>query len=224
MLNPPPASVTNGLERLRHRMVEHQIAARGVRDNRVLDAMRTVPRHEFVIPSLLADAYADTPLPIGEGQTISQPFMVAYMAEAAQITPTDKVLEVGTGCGYSAAVLSQLAEKVYTVEVVPALAETAKVRLEKYLNVHSFLSDGTMGLTEHAPYDAIIVTAGAPHVPASLLDQLSINGRLVIPVRNDLGYEDLVRIHKQDDNSFSHTILMDVRFVPLIGKDGWSTG
>lgn len=208
---------------LRHLMVERQLLARGIEDVRVLESMRQVPRHNFVLESLQNEAYNDSPLPIGEGQTISQPFIVAAMAEAAFIKETDKVLEIGTGCGYSAAVLSNLAETVYTVETIPSLASSAKQRLSSLNNVFAFTSDGSMGLAEHAPFDVIIVTAGAPRVPKTLMEQLSQEGRMVIPVRNSFGYENLLRVTKMQDGSFVEENLMEVRFVPLVGEQGWQT-
>ena len=165
-------------------MVRDQIAARGVREPRVLDAMRRVPRHLFVPEALRAAAYEDSPLPIGHGQTISQPFIVAWMTEALQVTPQSRVLEIGTGSGYQAAVLSLVVADVYTIEIVAPLAESARHTLESlgYTNVHAMVGDGYAGWPEHAPFDAIIVTAAPDHVPQPLIDQLRVGGRLVVPV------------------------------------------
>ncbi len=165
-------------------MVRDQIAARGVREPRVLDAMRRVPRHLFVPEALRAAAYEDSPLPIGHGQTISQPFIVAWMTEALQVTPQSRVLEIGTGSGYQAAVLSLVVADVYTIEIVAPLAESARHTLESlgYTNVHAMVGDGYAGWPEHAPFDAVIVTAAPDQVPQPLIDQLRVGGRLVVPV------------------------------------------
>jgi protein-L-isoaspartate(D-aspartate) O-methyltransferase len=207
---------------MRNLMVDRQLVSRGINDPRVLEAVRNVPRHEFIPVQNQRYSYDDSPVPIGNGQTISQPYMVAYMAESAKIRPTDKVLEIGTGCGYSASVLSQLCSSLFTVETIPALAERAKVQLQNYSNIHCFLSDGSLGLPEHAPFDAIVVTAGAPKIPESLRSQLAVNGRMIIPVHNDhMGYEELVRVIKNSEDDYSIEKLMDVRFVPLVGEEGW---
>ncbi|HIE52022.1 MAG TPA: protein-L-isoaspartate(D-aspartate) O-methyltransferase, partial [Armatimonadetes bacterium] len=168
----------------REAMVERQIRARGVRDPRVLEAMRQVPRHKFVLPSLQAQAYQDTPLPIGLDQTISQPYMVALMTELLELKGPEKVLEVGTGSGYQAAILAELAEQVYTIERIPELAAAARQRLQElgYHNVTVRVGDGTLGWPEEAPFEAIIVTAGGQTVPPALKEQLAEGGRLVIPV------------------------------------------
>jgi protein-L-isoaspartate(D-aspartate) O-methyltransferase len=207
----------------RNRMVQATIARRGVLDCRVLDAMNEVPRHNFVLPHYLDEAYEDSSLPIGHGQTISQPYIVALMAESAQLQPTDKVLEIGTGCGYSAAVLSRLAQKVHTVESVPTLHEGATSRLKQlgYDNITCHLGDGSVGLASEAPFDAIIVTAGAPRVPQTLKAQLTLGGRLVIPVASALIGEDLLRITKVGEHSYTEEKLTDVAFVPLLGEEGW---
>ena len=206
----------------RQAMVERQIAGRGLRDERVLEAMRTVPREEFV-PEPLADlAHDDTPLPIGEEQTISQPYVVALMAEALELRPEDRVLEIGAGSGYAAAVLARLAGEVWAVERHASLAREAAERLARLgiQNVHVIQGDGTLGLPEHAPYDAIVVAAGGPDVPPALLDQLAEGGRLVIPIGPEPRMQELVRVRRQD----GHTVREDlgpVRFVPLIGAQGW---
>lgn len=207
---------------MRNLMVDRQLIPRGINNPRVLDAMRSVPRHEFIPPENQRYSYDDCPVPIGKGQTISQPYMVAFMAEAAKISPNDKVLEIGTGCGYSASILSHLCNTLHTIETIPELAERAAVQLKGYPNIHCYLSDGSMGLQAEAPFDAIVVTAGAPRIPESLKSQLAINGRLIIPVHNrELGFEDLLRVTKVGENEFSEEKLMDVRFVPLIGEEGW---
>lgn len=199
------------------RMVERQIAARGIRDPRVLQAMREVRRDAFVPPHLRHEAYDDGPLPIGEGQTISQPFVVALMAEAARIGPEDRVLEVGTGSGYAAAVLGRLAGRVWTIERHASLAETARRRLavEGFANVEVLVGDGSRGWPPAAPFDAILVAAGAPVVPAALRAQLAPGGRLVMPV-GPYGRQELIRITRTGPDSFQEDGLGDVAFVPLI--------
>jgi protein-L-isoaspartate(D-aspartate) O-methyltransferase len=210
----------------RARMVERQIAARGVRSRRVLQAVRDVPRERFVPPEMAHLAYADSPLPIGHGQTISQPYMVAFMAESAELGPGDRVLEVGTGSGYAAAVLSRIADSVWTVERHGSLAEEATRRFERlgYHNIHVAVRDGTLGWPDHAPYDAIIVAAGAPgRVPQALLDQLAPGGRLVIPRGATLEGQNLVRIRRSaGGRTLEEDDLGAVRFVPLVGEQGWT--
>jgi protein-L-isoaspartate(D-aspartate) O-methyltransferase len=216
-----PHGLTTLAER-RAQMVD-LIAARGVRDPAVLTAMRTVPRERFVPESLEHRAYDDGPLPIGEGQTISQPYVVAVMTEALRLQPRDRVLEVGTGSGYAAAVLASIVTEVYTVERVPSLAESASRRLADlgYANVHVRLGDGSLGWSEHAPYDAIVVTAGGPDVPRSLLGQLAPNGRLVMPVGPGPWSQRLIRIVRTAEGADQREELEDVAFVPLIGAEGW---
>lgn len=208
----------------RERMVQTQLVERGIGDPRVLDAMRAVPRERFVSPRLRHLAYADAPLPIPEGQTISQPYVVAMMIEAAEVGPADRVLEVGSGSGYSAAVLGRIASEVYAIERHPALVEAARARLAELgaANVHVRSGDGTLGWPEHAPFDAIVVSAGGPDVPESLLGQLAVRGRLVIPVGDEPRRQELVRIRRVDDERFERTSLGPVRFVPLVGHEGWS--
>jgi len=208
-------------EELRRDMVERQIRDRGIRDPCVLETMRAVPRHEFVPLEQRALAYVDQPLPIGEGQTISQPFMVAAMAEAMELTGNERVLEVGTGCGYQAAVLALLARDVYTIEFQPALADVARERLARlgYANMHVKVGDGTLGWPEAAPYDAILVTAGAPSIPPPLLEQLAEGGRLVIPLGTP-ELQELRRVRKHDGR-VTQEVLYDCRFVPLLGRYGW---
>ncbi|MEA2603700.1 MAG: hypothetical protein QOF89_4692 [Acidobacteriota bacterium] len=211
---------------LRNQMVDRQIAGRGVRDPRVLEAMRTVPREAFVPEHLAESAYDDMPLPIGEEQTISQPYVVALMAEALEIRPGDKLLEIGAGSGYAAAVLSRIAREVYAVERHASLAREAPERLARlgYSNVQVRHGDGTLGWAEHAPYDAIVVAAGGPEVPQALLDQLAEGGRLVIPIGPDPRNQDLVRVRHQPEGGFVRENLGPVRFVPLIGAQGWAEG
>lgn len=206
------------VEELRESMVAHQIEARGVRDARVLAAMRAVPRHAFVPDVAPAEAYADHPLPIGHGQTISQPYIVAYMCEAARLTAGCRALEIGTGCGYNAAVMSLLAGHVYTAEIVPELAKRAAQALEElgYLNVSVKTGDGCTIWQDEAPFDAIIVTAAPPKIPDILLTQLSDGGRLIIPVGNlFMGQELLLVERKGDEYIRQHKML--VSFVPLRG-------
>ena len=204
-------------------MVEHQIAARGVRSKLVLEAMRKVPREEFLPPSLREFAYEDSPLPIAEGQTISQPYIVAFMADALLLKGGEHVLEIGTGSGYAAAVLAEIAANVYSVERIGQLAEKAAVTLTKlgYDNVHVWHGDGTQGWPEHAPYDAIVVAAGGPRVPKSLQQQLKVGGRLIIPVGTEVRAQELVRVARVSQTEFRREDLADVRFVPLLGKEGW---
>ncbi len=204
----------------RARMVERQIRARGVRDANVLAAMRTVPRHGFVRASDSRRAYADHPLPIGEGQTISQPYIVAYMTEALQLEPNDRVLEVGTGSGYQAAVCAEIAKEVYTIEIVEELAKQAKERLKKlgYGNVVVKAGDGYVGWEKKAPFDAVIITAAAGVIPQPLIEQLKPKGRLIMPLGRPFGYQELVLITKQDDGKVVRKRLLPVRFVPMTGE------
>jgi len=203
--------------RAREQMVQQQIAARGVRDPRVLQAMRDVPRHLFVPPEMQQHAYQDTPLPIGYGQTISQPYIVGFMTEALKLKPQDRVLEVGTGSGYQAAILSVLVREVYSIEIVEPLATQAAERLKRlgYANVKVRAGDGYQGWPEAAPFDAIIVTAAPDHVPKPLLDQLAPGGRLVIPVGEF--FQTLKRIVRTD-RGFKTEELLPVRFVPMTGE------
>ena len=209
---------------LRKEMVEHHIAARGVRDELVLEAMRKVPRELFLPKNLREFAYEDSPLPIAGEQTISQPYIVAFMAEALMLKGGEKVLEIGAGSGYAAAVLSEIAASVYTVERLGQLADKAAATLADlgYDNVHVLHGDGTRGWPEHAPYDAIVVAAGGPQVPESLKEQLKIGGRLVIPVGADQRAQELVRVTRISANQYRSEDIADVRFVPLIGEEGWA--
>ena len=205
----------------RLKMVEDQIVSRGIKDSRVIVAMKKVPRHLFVEEALQSQAYSDHPLPIGEKQTISQPYMVALMTEALQLKEKEKVLEIGAGSGYQTAVLAELAEKVFSIERIRSLAIKARQLLYElgYFNVEIKIFDGTHGWMEEAPFDAIIVTAGAPDIPHPLLDQLAIDGRLVIPV-GDAYVQDLIRLRKKEDGIHKED-LGGCRFVKLIGKYGW---
>lgn len=208
----------------RKRMVESQIIARGVSDRRVIEAMLKVPRHVFVEEAMAAQAYSDTPLPIGEKQTISQPYMVALMTELLELKGREKVLEIGTGSGYQAAILAVMADRVYTVERIRPLALRARKALDSLglLNVNIKISDGTVGWEEEAPFDAIIVTAGAPDIPQKYIDQLKPGGRLVIPVGTQFE-QVLVRVVKQEDGSVVQENVTGCRFVKLVGKFGWSS-
>lgn len=199
-------------------MVENQIAARGVRDRNVLDAMNCVPRECFVDREFRDRAYEDTPLPIGEGQTISQPFIVAYMIEAARITRGARVLEVGAGCGYAAAVLSRIAGRVYAVERHASLGRAAAERLRSlgYDNVELRVADGTKGWSETAPFDAIIVSAGGTSVPEALEDQLAPDGVLIMPVGRDGRRQRLLRVRRSANGHFEQEDLGGVAFVPLV--------
>lgn len=206
---------------LRLAMVRKQLESRGIRDRRVLEAMRVVPRHRFIPEARRYAAYDDMPLEIGYGQTISQPYMVGLMTQMLEVQPSDRILEIGTGSGYQAAVLALLAHEVFTVERVPELARRAQQTLYElgYDNVRVYEGDGTHGLPECAPYDGIIVTAGAPHVPQALKEQLADGGRLVCPV-GPRGMQHLVRIVRRADR-FCEEEGIGCIFVPLIGADGW---
>jgi protein-L-isoaspartate(D-aspartate) O-methyltransferase len=207
----------NELEQRRLVMVMDQLQRRGIEDGRVLAAMRQVPRHAFVAASQVPQAYEDRPLEIGHGQTISQPFTVAFMAQALQLQGDEKVLEIGTGSGYGAAVLGQLAAQVHTVERWPELAAAAQERLAElgYANVQVHHRDGTLGLPELAPFDAIVVTAGAPQLPAAYLSQLSDSGRLVIPIDQPPHQQAMYRFQRRGDNHVRE-FLGSFMFVPLV--------
>ena len=199
-------------------MVEEQIQARGVQNVRVLDAMRRVPRHEFVPDAYKASAYADSPLPTSQGQTISQPYIVALMTELADPKPEHRVLEVGTGSGYQAAILSGLVREVYSIELVSELASTAKLRLERlgYKNVQVRQGDGYLGWPQHAPFDSILVTAGAKEIPKPLVDQLKPGGRMIIPVGESSQEQVLQVIAKDASGKVTIRDVIPVRFVPLL--------
>ena len=201
-------------------MVKNQIMERGVRDPSVLRAMMSVPLHKFVPERYLSAAYDDNPLPIGHGQTISQPYIVAYMTEILNLNKKSKVLEVGTGSGYQAAVLSPIVKNVYTIEIIPELAASAALRLKElgYHNVTVATGDGYYGWSQHAPYDAIIVTAAAGHIPPPLLEQLKNSGRMILPVGGAFLIQNLVLINKDKYGNITTTNLMPVRFVPLTGR------
>jgi protein-L-isoaspartate(D-aspartate) O-methyltransferase len=209
------------LEVLRHTMVREQIRARGIVSPRLLEAMAAVPRHEFVPPDYAELAYGDQPLPIGEGQTISQPFMVAAMIEALELAGGERVLEIGTGSGYQASLLARLAREVFTIENIESLAEAAVERLERLecSNVAVRVADGTLGWPERGPFDAIVVSAAAPRIPPPLVEQLAEGGRLVIPV-GDEHQQELLQIHRAGDELTTST-LHYCRFVPLVGRYGW---
>jgi len=202
-------------------MVDEQIVARGIKDGRVIDAMRRISRHLFVEEALQSQAYNDYPLPIGHGQTISQPYMVALMTEALELKGHEQVLEIGTGSGYQTALLAILAEKVYTIERISDLAGRARKTLDELgcYNVEIKIFDGTFGWREKAPFDTIMVTAGAPDVPEPLLDQLAIGGRIVIPV-GEAGLQDLFQVTRTE-REFVKKNLGGCRFVKLIGRHGW---
>ncbi len=202
----------------RQNMVERQIRWRGVADTLVLNAMKKVPRHEFVPGHLKEMAYDDRPLPIGEGQTISQPYIVAIMTESLQLTGEEKVLEIGTGSGYQAAVLGEIAKQVFTIEIVPKLGQQAEQRLKKmnYQNIQVKIGDGYLGWPEQAPFDAIIVTAAPDHLPQPLLDQLKIGGRMIIPIGDY--YQELKLITKNQNGEIEQKSVLPVIFVPMTGK------
>jgi protein-L-isoaspartate(D-aspartate) O-methyltransferase len=202
-------------------MIEKQLRRRGISDAAVLVAMMAVPRHEFVAEELRSHAYDDLPLPIGGGQTISQPYIVAAMTVALHLQPSDRVLEIGTGCGYQAAVLSRLAKEVFTVERRPELASAASATLARlaYSNAHVHCGDGTLGLAELAPFDAILVAAAAPAVPKPLLAQLAEGGRMILPV-GDVEHQELQLIERRGD-AYPTKMLEGCRFVPLVGYHGW---
>jgi protein-L-isoaspartate(D-aspartate) O-methyltransferase len=204
----------------RARMVERQIRLRKVRDPNVLASMQRVPRHAFVRPSDLRRAYADHPLPIGLGQTISQPYIVGYMTEVLKLDPNCNVLEVGTGSGYQAAVCAEIARKVYTIEILEKLAKSAKVRLKKlgYHNVFVKAGDGYFGWEEKGPFDAIIVTCAAGFVPPPLIEQLKPGGRMILPVGSPYGYQTLMLVTKDDKGKVRSKHLLGVRFVPMLGR------
>jgi protein-L-isoaspartate(D-aspartate) O-methyltransferase len=208
----------------RRSMVESQLRARGIRDERVLTAMFRVPRHEFVSENYRHQVYEDHPIPIGEGQTISQPYIVALMLEALALDPSDRVLEVGTGSGYQTALLSQLTRQVYSVERQASLARTAQATLARlgFTNLNVLLGDGSHGLLEQAPFDAIVVSAAAPQIPAPLFEQLREGGRMVIPVGPPHAQE-LQLVRKQAGLPVV-TDLEGCRFVPLIGSEGYRSG
>jgi protein-L-isoaspartate(D-aspartate) O-methyltransferase len=208
-------------EEARRAMIETQLRRRGVNEPGVLAAMGAVPRHEFVPPDFRSRAYEDTPVPIGDGQTISQPYIVAAMTASLHLSGNERVLEIGTGCGYQAAVLASLAKEIFTIECRAELATSAAERLARlgYANVHVHCGDGTLGLPEFAPFDAILVAAAAPAAPAPLLAQLAEGGRMVIPVGSVENQE--LQLFERVSGKTSTTLLEPCRFVPLVGAHGW---
>jgi len=212
----PSQKVTDPFAEEREKMVRDQIETRGVRNHAVLQAMRKVPRHLFIPENYRAHAYADMPLPIGEAKTISQPYIVAYMTEALKLRPSDRVLEIGTGSGYQAAILAELAKEVYSIEILPELAQRAQelLNLLGYSNVYIKIGDGYLGWPEKAPFDAIILTAAPPAIPPPLFDQLAEGGRLIAPVGTD--FQQLILLKKTKEG-FQRQNLLPVRFVPMTG-------
>lgn len=206
----------------RQYMVDTQIVARGIKDQRVIEAMQKVPRHLFLDEALWPQAYEDHPLPIGEKQTISQPYIVALMTEALKLKGNEKVLEIGSGSGYQTAILAELAEQVYTIERIPVIAKRARKTFDQlqYKNIVLTITDGSSGWKDHSPYDGIIVTAASPSAPKPLLEQLAVNGRLVIPIGGEAGQE-LVVYEKIDKNEFKQENYGGCRFVKLVGEHGW---
>ncbi|MGH7545788.1 MAG: protein-L-isoaspartate(D-aspartate) O-methyltransferase [Gemmatimonadota bacterium] len=213
-----PLAVQDPWAAVRERMVERQVAARDVRDSATLAALRSVPRHEFVPDRYRNAAYDDRPLPIGLGQTISQPYIVGYMTERLRLEPSDRVLEVGTGSGYQAAVLAEIVDSVYTIEIFGELARAAETRLGRlgYGNVRVRHADGFYGWPQAAPFDAVIVTAAAGHIPPSLVEQLRPGGRMMIPVGSVHGVQTLILVQKAEDGTVATESLLPVRFVPLL--------
>jgi protein-L-isoaspartate(D-aspartate) O-methyltransferase len=218
VLLPDGASQEDPYVEARHRLVRNEVEGRGIRDSLTLHALRTVPRHEFVLPQDVRRAYGDHPLPLTHGQTISQPYIVAYMTEVLKPRPGMKALEVGTGSGYQAAILAETGAEVFTVEIVGALASSAADRLRRlgYETVETRHSDGFFGWAEEAPFDAIIVTAAAGFIPPPLLDQLAVGGRMVIPVGSVYGIQNLILVEKNADGEVTTQTLIPVRFVPFV--------
>lgn len=209
----------------RKRMVQEQVVNRGITNQRLIETLLKIPRHLFVQEAMAAQAYSDGPLPIGEKQTISQPYMVALMTDQLELTGTEHVLEIGTGSGYQTAILASLARRVYTIERIRPLAMQARKVLDALhlLNVNIKVGDGTLGWPEEAPFDTIIVTAGAPAIPETLAAQLAPGGRLVIPVGSEAS-QTLLRIRKLPDGTLTQETSVACRFVPLIGQQGWQSG
>jgi protein-L-isoaspartate(D-aspartate) O-methyltransferase len=205
----------------REHMIEIDLEARGIRDPAVLSAMRRVPREAFVPKDLHDEAYADNPLPIGKGQTISQPYIVALMTELARVGKDSVVLDVGTGSGYQAAILAEMCQKVYSIEIIPGLSEIALGHLDRlgYRNVYIRVGDGSKGWPEHAPYDAILVAAAPDHIPPALVEQLKTGGRLVVPVGAVAACQHLLLIQKHEDGNVTQEKIIPVRFVPLVCSD-----
>lgn len=212
----------NNYEQARARMVNEQLIPRGIFDQKVLKAMKTVPRHLFVEEALEQQAYGDFPLPIGEGQTISQPYIVALMTQALELKGDEKVLEIGTGCGYQAAILANICEKIFTIERIKSLHKRARKLFDTlhYLNIICKLDDGTVGWVEHAPFNVIVVTASGPSVPQPLIEQLTDPGKLIMPVGTDKYSQELIVVIKNGGKTTQET-LERVRFVDLVGQHGW---
>ncbi len=209
-------------QRLRESMVKNQIEARGISDTKVLAAMRKVPRHLFVSEALMDQAYTDGPLPIGEYQTISQPYIVAHMTQSLELGKNDRVLEIGTGSGYQAAILAQIVFRVYTIETIRTLHMQARRLFDSlnYSNIVTRYGDGTLGWKDESPFDAIIVTAGAPEIPEPLVDQLAVGGRMVLPV-GDRTVQEMVKLTKDQNDVIHQSKLGGCRFVKLVGDYGW---
>lgn len=212
-----PVTAQDNFQRERQQMVNQQLVARGIKDKATLDAMRTVERHKLVPQAQVRHAYEDRPLPIGHGQTISQPYIVAYMTEIINPRPGMKVLEIGTGSGYQAAVLAEIVDEVYTIEIVNALAESAKNSLREmgYTNIHVKAADGYYGWEEHAPFDAIVVTAASEFIPPPLIAQLKEGGKMIIPVGAPFTNQNLMLVEKEKDGKWKTQNLFPVRFVPF---------
>jgi protein-L-isoaspartate(D-aspartate) O-methyltransferase len=213
----------NAYDSKRQYMVETQIVARGIKDKKVIDAMRKIPRHLFLDEALWPQAYEDHAMPIGEKQTISQPYIVALMTEALQVTDKKKILEIGTGSGYQTAILAEIADQVFSIERIPSIAKRARKMFDKlhYRNVVVTIGDGTSGWKEHSPYDGIIVTAASPKIPKPLLEQLALGGRLVIPIGEE-SVQDLMVYTKDDEkNNYTEENYGGCRFVKLVGEYGW---
>lgn len=216
LLSVSHVAYADDFERERNSMVRTQLQARGINDRATLNAMRAVPRHLYVPYAQRRNAYQDRPLPIGYGQTISQPYIVAYMTEIVRPKPTDVMLEIGTGSGYQAAVLAEIIDQVYTIEIVRPLGEQAKRKLEaQYDNVHVKIADGYHGWEAHGPYDAIVVTAAAEYIPPPLVEQLKEGGRMIIPVGSPFHVQQLMLVEKKPDGGITTRSLMPVRFVPF---------
>jgi protein-L-isoaspartate(D-aspartate) O-methyltransferase len=215
----PQAAPVSDFTGERYQMVPEQLKARGVSDQRILAAMKKVRRDEFVPANLKTSSYTDQPLPIGYGQTISQPYIVAFMTEQVRPSPKDRILEIGTGSGYQAAILAELAGEVYTIEIIEPLAKTAEATLQRlgYKNVHVKAGDGYKGWPEHAPFDAVIVTCAPDHVPQPLIDQLKEGGRMIIPVGGGLGFQQLYLLEKKN-GKLQRRAVLPVRFVPMTGE------